>query len=736
MVSCLAVDGGCVVNTAVSHKIAEVIKAGWSMKNQFKVLILVCIFGLVGCTDAPEMEVTPVVTQTPAAIITQTSTPLPVPTATPSPTIALTQEAATETPNPTPELTLDDFTIASQWGRGNVYDMTYSNDGSSLFIISASGTYIHDVTDPNNIQHKFDSDLDVMLSPDGETAVIGQEVRRLDNDELLFTIDVNALNTRFFLDGEILAVKGWVDGEGPYIELWQVADGTLMHRFDQAETVSFTPDGSRVAVKAFFGTVEVYEWPGVVRLERIEPRLNEGSEIPRAIPKNEIYSPDGRFVARAWEGFETWHTEEGIVEIRDAKTNDILVTIPHIEPWGYLERSRYSCDEGPVMVEGPGRATPTQIEFSPDGHYLAITYRDDSSSYDRRFGLINIHRVIDGQLLNSIPDGKLARFSPDSQSVTTSTGSGNVAIWQLPDFNPLHEITGYTGPVRQIDVSENGQFVAVNYDTYATVQNFTDGEIIAQFPMGKIALAPDGETAVVGYNNGVIEYRQIEDNALINSFSAHNDKIRDLIFIAPNEVASVANDCTMSAWNVHDSRKLFDFENSLMVSQFDENNHIRMVVGPLVQLPSGKIIVGDSGVLINFWSVKSGELIEAIRPEPRYESVEAPNGERIVLRGEDIYPISLWLPQNDEVSTDFAGASSLAFNSNGTVLAAGYDELAIDATFNGYVWLWDSAQNIELIRLPSSDRRKATAVTFSPDDRYLLVGSLGGLITVWELPDL
>lgn len=690
---------------------------------------------LGACTPEPTVEQVTVVPRTP--VNTPATVSLPTITAvlpTSFPTIVpssisptATKVPATAVPTPAPAINLDGITKFAQWGRGEVYDIAYSSDGRYLYIMSASGTYIHDLQDPNGIQQRFESDLPVVLSPDGETAVIGQEVRRLSNNSLLFTVPVGSDQNMFFLNDSLLAVKNWVQGEGNSIELWNIPDGQLIHTFDQTNQLALSPDGKlMVTVGSHDPSFVVYEWPELTELSRISPELNEDGLV-RALPLNAAFSPESQMLALAWEGYESWNTAENSIDILDLQTGEVLLEIPSIEAWGYKEDITFSCDEPPFMFEGPGAPRPIEVMFSPDKQFVAVVYNDDFSASDKVKRRVNIYQVSDGALVLSANDGDHVAFPPDGQMVAISTVLGDVQVWNMADFSLAHDIAGYTGSVRRIQFSPDNQFAAIEQFDGTRLQRVSDGTVVAEYSDGRITFAPDGETLAVGYGDGQIEWRQIADNRLLNSFSGHTARVNDLVFLPSGDLVSVADDCTMVTWNIADGTRKLQFEDYLRPSERNSDEQIRIKLNHLLVLPSGNLVAGSSGYEVSLWQTEDGALAETLRRTSSSDLFTLPDGEKINrLRDAPYMPLNFWETTNDDLLPLLDGKTIFSFSPNGLIFVVG--------SYYGETQLWDAQAGVALGTLPSPDQRKVTAVQFSPDGRYLLVGSAGGIVTVWEMP--
>ena len=86
----------------------------------------------------------------------------------------------------------------------------------------------------------------------------------------------------------------------------------------------------------------------------------------------------------------------------------------------------------------------------------------------------------------------------------------------------------------------------------------------------------------------------------------------------------------------------------------------------------------------------------------------------------------LGLPEKVEEFLHHCAAGCLAFNRQGTLLAAGCE--------SGEVVLWDYETRSVARVLPSQGPSSVSALAWSSSGRRLVAGSAGGQLTVWDLP--
>ncbi len=215
---------------------------------------------------------------------------------------------------------------------------------------------------------------EVRWSPDGERllAMTGQAVEILDRHGGEILVVQGYLVGEFGPDGRRLALAGWADGR---VEVREARTGAIEHVFahvhGKVSSVSWSPDGSRLAVGA---------WDQTVRILDVESR----EEVARFVVKptgwvRVSYSPDGKRLA--WHGFEssTWLREietgaEREIEMREgtravAWSPDarriVVLGSSALDVWDVDSMKRVT----PLPVP-PGT---DRVLWSPDGQYLSAS---------------------------------------------------------------------------------------------------------------------------------------------------------------------------------------------------------------------------------------------------------------------------------------------------------------------------------------------------------------------------
>jgi|GEM_PF-7006013 len=221
----------------------------------------------------------------------------------------------------------------------------------------------------------------------------------------------------FSLDGTRLAVIKAVPTHvlpDNRIHLWDISDSTLLHTLEhptgRIRQVVLSPDGRRVAARAFDDTrrlsvIRVWDTTDGTLLDTFEGQPMTSYEI--------AFSPDGTLLAASYV------SEEDQIHVSDLAAGTVLQTL--------------NDDDGLRYVD--------HMEFSPDGTRLATTYEFWNN-------FTHLWNVTDGTLLQTIDDhaGHLdmrVDFSADGTRLVTAwresdAQSYTVHLWDTADGTLLH----------------------------------------------------------------------------------------------------------------------------------------------------------------------------------------------------------------------------------------------------------------------------------------------------------
>jgi WD40 repeat protein/serine/threonine protein kinase len=361
------------------------------------------------------------------------------------------------------------------------------------------------------------------------------------------------------------------------------------------------------------------------------------------------------------------------------------------------------ADGNPLHTLKGHTGNVTSVAFSPDGTILASCSQDNT---------VRLWQVSDGALLRTMerPGGWVngVAFSPDGETVASGSNDGAVRLWRVSDGVLLRTMESspdswFAVSVYSVDFSPDGSVLASGaYDGKTRLWRASDGTLFRTLEghtrsVDSVAFSPDGRRlASMSPADGTVRLWQVSDGALLQTLEESTDRVLDMA-ISPDDaiMATGLSDTTVQLWQVSDG--------TLLRSLVGHNDWVSSVAFS----PDGAILASGS--------CANRDVL------PRRCS----DGEVRLWRVSDGTPLQT-LPLFTGFVNSSSWLSSLAFSSDGTMLAAGL----MDNT----VRLWQVSSGMLLHTLAAHDDW-VSSVAFSPDGATLASGSYDGAVRLWRASD-
>ncbi len=540
-----------------------------------------------------------------------------------------------------------------------------------------------------------ESDRAVALSADGRclavASAIGVWLYEAATSRALALLPTESAvhSVAFSLDGTLAA--GLDNGQ---VELWEVETGerigTLRHANWGGVTVTFSPDGTRLASGSLEQVIKVWD---------IETRRVAGTwEVARDsdsywdIPV--AFSPDG---SRLLSGFQ-----DGTVRLWDVATQTEVVTLE-----GHTDRVAtvsFSPD-GSLLVSAGGWDDPTVRLWDAATQAQVATLRGHTSE------------------IRSV-----AFSSPDGNTLASGSADRTVRLWNVATQTEVATLQEHRGAVHSVTFSRDGAtLISGSADGRVLLRDLETGNVAGlsgHERLSSMAFSRDGATLASGTADGTVRLWDTETQTQIARLEGPTGWVYSMAFSPDGLHLASGSWRTITLW---------DLANREMIATFE--GHSGDVRSVAFSSPDGATLASAGGrndARVRLWNVATRTEIATLEGHTGgiYSVAFSPDGATLASAGDhQDNTVRLWdVAARTEIATlegHTDGIFSVAFSPDGATLASA-------GVWDRTVRLWDVKTRTHIATL-GGHTGAVNSVSFSPDGATLASGLSDGTMLLWNV---
>ena len=618
-------------------------------------------------------------------------------------------------------------------GKGAVYDIKFSADGTRLIVASGPGVRHYDARTGEEVDMIL---WDMRIYPRGQAA--------LSPDGTIF-----AFGTPFG-NGHIVLLDAHT---GEFVKI-------LEDHTEDIWSVAFSPDGKTLASGSYDTTIRLWDVATGKTLNTLTGHTKTVTNV--------AFSPDGKILASGSSDttIRLWDVATG--ETRHTLSNpDYYVNSVAFSPDGKILASNYGdtirlwdVAAGEIRHTLTDTGSARNITFSPDGKTLTWT----SASGD---ATVRLWDVATGEIRHTLTDTHFYNFafSPDGKTLVGSSRA-EIHLWDVATGETRHTLTGPISLTSFVAFSPDGKALAAKGGSTIWLWDVATGEIRHTLPdtdfANSVAFSPDGKTLVSG-GQGTIRLWDVAAGEIRHTLTDATPYDANSVAFSPDgkTLASVKYRDSIRLWDVvtgeirhtltdTDSvaRLAFSPDGTILASggrySWDDKTirlwdvrtgHLRATLTGHTKTPSGFVFSPDGSTLIStsgdgtirVWDVRSGKQVKVLGVPCTATSGPAISPDsRFIAVGDGFGNISLIDIVADKFIDSFPGHvmrnAFVAINPDGSILAS--------ASRDGTVILWDLTPFTSTEQPPPEQSDSVRVVYFQPSDRDAFPGIDANLRTL------
>ena len=379
-----------------------------------------------------------------------------------------------------------------------------------------------------------------------------------------------------------------------------------------------------------------------------------------------------------------------------------------------------------TQYEEQGRLALLQGAVSQALVYLSAAYASDADDPALHFLLAQAthpHESLRAILLGHSGGIKMARYSPDGETIVTASVDGSARLWDADTGHLEHILTNHTGEVTSVQFSPDGsRVVTASRDGTARIWDAANGTQVLvlahEAGLTSAEFSPDGKSVATSSLDRTARLWDAETARLIVRL-AHDAPVQ-LVRFSPdgNRLVTTTWAGSVRLWDAHTGRLVADLK-----------GHAAMIVPSAVfSHDSRQLATASYDGTARLWDAKDGSSVAVLRGHlDRVSSVAfSPDGKRLLTVSYD---------QTGRLWDTTSGVGLAVLQARGSqVVVAAFDrdgERIATGNADGIARIWDAHSGAELAVF-AGHGTTVNDIVFSADGRSLLTASADATARLWD----
>lgn len=567
---------------------------------------------------------------------------------------------------------------------GSILDASFSHDGLRVVTTGPDSTIVWYLPAGKKIA-EFEGRIEqlitsVDLSPDGEFLATASydaiALWAISTQHKVYEVESNAQTVAFSPDGSRILVN-----EGYSCTIRSVEDGEvlleLLGHKDSISSASFNADGSRILTASYDGTAIIWN----------------------ATTAEQIFVFSGHAAALLSASFD--RSETKVVTTSSDRTARV-----------------WNTQNGRLIATISGHTDRViSASFSRDGHRVVTVSADRTAKVSRA-----ATGKLECELHGHTDQVFAAMFSASGDRVFTASHDGTVRVWECMSEQPTHYAFRHDNEVRYAVPSPDGSLIAV----LGSFPSLNVWDLRTAKPVGRInhaedirrvSFSPYGSRLITVSSDGAARVWAVPPRELILELPSGDSKVLSAQ-MSPDgsRILTASKDHVARVWNAITGSLLSELDGhpaSLLDATYNKNGEL--------------IATGCIDGIARVWNARSGELIsQTYQKGGTITHVQfSPTNNHLLTLGNG--GIILWDISTKDAKLLFTTGNpftrSVSFSPDGKRIASDSDSKVIS--------VWDATTGALLVSIEGHDKH-VRSVAFSRDGTRIISASVDQTIRVWD----